>query len=319
MLHIRVRALLLGLNFALSKRLISVQNYVRKGEWLELRSPGTAMDASGWSEWLARDKHFPGPLLQKLIRQGGLQADGARLRLRIFPDEESGIRPEWTDLNLLYEDDFCLVVYKPAGMPVHPAEEGQEGTLAHAVASYYETTGQACRIRHIHRLDTDTTGPVLYAKNEFAHIVLDADMRRKAISRIYTAIVQGHLNPAFGIIDRPIGKDRHNPKRRRVSPGGDNAVTRYTTLEQAPFASRVELELETGRTHQIRVHMQHLGSPLVGDTLYGGPSGLFTRQALHGCRLDFTHPWTGEAIRVDAEPPSEMDILWRSLMEGNKP
>lgn len=268
---------------------------------------------------LSREHRFPAALLGKLIRQGGFQVEGERLRLRLFPDEAAEVPAEWMDLSVLYEDDFCLVVYKPPGMPVHPSVKKETGTLAHAVASYYEQTGQSCRIRHIHRLDEDTTGPVLYAKNEFAHIVLDADMREKAVRRVYNAVVQGRLSPPSGLIDQPIGRDRHNPKRRRVSPGGEPARTRYATLEQAAYASLLEVKLETGRTHQIRVHMQHLGAPLVGDKLYGGPAGLFSRQALHGCRLEFRHPWTALDTIVTADPPPDFIRLWDQLREGARP
>lgn len=289
---------------------------VRKGEWLELCRGGELRTEEQWKELLEREHGVPSKLLGKLMRDGGFHIDGKRLRLRLFPEETAEVPGEWSDLEVLYEDDFCLVVGKPAGMPVHPSYPGHTGTLAHAVASYYETTGQACRIRHIHRLDEDTTGPVLYAKNELAHIILDAAMREKAIGRTYLALVQGNLNPPSGKVDRPIGKDRTNPKRRRVSPGGDPARTLYRTLETAPEASLVELRLETGRTHQIRVHMSHMGSPLVGDTLYGGSGRLIGRQALHGARLEFPHPWTGETVAVQAEPPADFLDCWEKLRSG---
>lgn len=292
---------------------------VRKGEWLELRRQGEPFTEEQWKEDLVAGKGFPAKLLQKLIREGGFLAEEKRLRLRLFQEEEAGVEPEWVDLEVLYEDDFCLVVNKPSGMPVHPANPGQTGTLAHAVASYYEQTGQSCRIRHIHRLDEDTSGPVLYAKNEYAHIRLDADMREKIIARTYTAIVQGHLQPASGLIDRPIGRDRHHPARRRVSPGGEPARTRYTTLEQAAHAALVELRLETGRTHQIRVHMQSAGAPLVGDALYGGRTRLLGRQALHGVSLAFRHPWTGAPVRAEAAPPADFTECWTILRQGAKP
>lgn len=295
------------------------ESTVRKGEWLELRHRGEPCSEEQWKELLVREYGMPVKLLQKLLLEGGFSAEDKRLRVRLFPEEPAGVMPEWMDLEVLYEDDFCLVVNKPSGMPVHPSKPGQTGTLAHAVASYYEQTGQACRIRHIHRLDEDTTGPVLYAKNEYAHILLDAAMREKAVGRTYIAIVEGRLQPPSGIVDKPIGKDRHQPNRRRVSPGGDPARTRYTTLEQAAHAALVELRLETGRTHQIRVHMQSAGTPLVGDTLYGGSARLLGRQALHGKSLGFRHPWTGEAVLVEAETPADFTECWALLVQGAKP
>lgn len=292
---------------------------VRKGEWLELTHVSEPLTDEQWQELLEKEHSFPAKLLARLIREGGFRNEGKKLRLKLFPEEAAEVPGEWSDLPVLYEDDFCLVVQKPAGMPVHPSYPGHRGTLAHAVASYYETTGQACRIRHIHRLDEDTTGPVLYAKNELAHILLDAAMREKFIARVYLALVQGKLQPPSGTVDRPIGKDRSNPKRRRVTPGGDPARTRYRTLETAPHASLVELQLETGRTHQIRVHMSHMGAPLVGDTLYGGSAGRIPRQALHGASLVFPHPWTGETVRTEAEPPADFIDCWEQLRSGKRP
>ncbi|WP_438444346.1 RluA family pseudouridine synthase [Gorillibacterium sp. sgz5001074] len=292
---------------------------VRRGEWLELVSRGEPLDEAEWKRLLTEELQFPLKLLGRLISTGGVRYEGKRLRLKLFPEEVAEVQGEWTELAVLYEDDFCLAVLKPAGMPVHPAYPGHTGTLAQAVASYYETTGQVCRIRHIHRLDEDTTGPVLYAKNEFAHIVLDAAMREKAIARTYLALVQGKPRPPEGTVDRPIGKDRSHPNRRRVSPGGDPARTRYRTLEPAPEATLVELQLETGRTHQIRVHMSDMGCPLVGDALYGGSTRLLGRQALHGASLEFPHPWTGERIRVEAEPPADFRDCWKRLLSGSRP
>lgn len=298
-------------------------NSKRKGEWLELRLPKDKLTLGQWEERLQQELRFPPVLLRKLQQHHGFMAEESCLRLRLFPEEKAEVAGEWRELVVLYEDDFCLVVHKPAGMPVHPAAPGQTGTLAHAVASYYEQTGQSCRIRHIHRLDGDTTGPVLYAKNEFAHLLLDEEMRQKTIQRTYWAIAQGRLHPPAGMIDAPIGKDRHNSKRRRVTPGGDPARTRYKTLEVAPsqlagvHASLIELQLETGRTHQIRVHLQHRGAPLIGDELYGGSTRLFDRQALHGVRLSFRHPWSGETVTVNDELPEDMARLWKQLGAGS--
>src|SRR5690606_5683032 len=168
--------------------------YERKGEWLEVQ--GIKVESL----------HIPDKLLHRLQSEEGIRVAGNRLRLRLFPGEQACERGEWTELDVLYEDDFCLVVNKRAGLPVHPAREGEGGSLANAVAAYYEATGQEVRVRHIHRLDADTTGPVLYAKNEFAQAVLDEDMRHKRIGRYYIALVKGALSPAEGTIRLPIGK-----------------------------------------------------------------------------------------------------------------
>ncbi|GIP39186.1 hypothetical protein J31TS4_24660 [Paenibacillus sp. J31TS4] len=259
---------------------------------------------------------LPEGWVRKLAAGGGIVTAGGKVRLRLFPEEAPSDRfvPEWRELDVLYEDDFCLVVNKPAGLAVHPTEPGGGGTLANAVAAYYESTGQACRVRHIHRLDEDTTGPVLYAKNDWAQAALDEAMREKRVDRRYAALVQGVVRAGRGTIDAQIGRDRHHAKRRRVSPGGQRAVTRFETAERWADASLLRLRLETGRTHQIRVHLQHLGHPILGDRLYGGRTvpGL-TRQALHGESLRFPHPFTGEPVTVEAPWPADMTALHERL------
>lgn len=299
----------------------------RVGQWLEISvasrmADGLAETAGGGkpgegiedaANYVRETLNLPDKLIRKLRHAGGLIWDKDRLRVRLFPDEQDDFEPEWFPLDVLYEDDYCLVVNKPAGMRVHPTAPGERGTLAHAVASYYECSGQRCRVRHIHRLDEHTSGPVLYAKNELAHLRLDEAMRVKAIERIYVAFASGKVTPRSGIIREPIGKDRHHPNRRRVSPTGDAAVTRFEVIEQYVSASLVRLRLETGRTHQIRVHMSHRGHPLLGDALYGGSTKLMDRQALHGEELYFPHPFSGETIRVRAPWPQDMLDLQQRL------
>ena len=261
---------------------------------------------------------IPPKIEGKLIATGGVFRQGKQLRLRLFPEERAEFEAEWMELNILYEDDFTLVVNKPPGLEVHPSERGQRNTLAHKVASYYEMTDQRCRIRHIHRLDKDTTGPVLYAKNELAHYVFDAAMREKRIERMYIALAEGVIEQDSGVIDAPIGQDRHHPTRRRVSHTGEPAVTRYEVVERFADHTLVRLRLETGRTHQIRVHLSHIGHPIAGDGLYGGHRPLMQRQALHGEFLIWPHPWTGEAMKVKAPLPDDFAAALRALREGKR-
>lgn len=302
--------------------------YNRKGEWLEWILPGTARDTGGTEsadgterpctpeealERFAAIHPVPRRLGAQWLKEGGVLVKGRRLLIRMFPEEPPGVEPEWHDLEILYEDDFCLVVHKPAGMPVHPHSEGQKGTLAHAVASHFEQTGQRCRIRHIHRLDADTTGPVLYAKNEYAHQLLDEAMRNKLIRRTYLAVVEGVIRAPQGRIDAPIGRDRHVTGKMRVSPTGKPARTRFEVVGRAQDHTLIRAELETGRTHQIRVHFSHLGHPLAGDRLYGGSTRLIGRQALHGERLVFVHPFTKEQVTVTDPLPPELASLLETL------
>lgn len=279
--------------------------YERRGEWAVI--PATRL----------ADAPLPLKLQQQLRSAGEWVERAGKVRLRLFPAEPFRFQPIWSDIEILYEDDFCLVAAKPAGLAVHPADPNHEGvTLASSVAAYYESTGQTVRVRHIHRLDADTTGPVLYAKNALAHLRLDEAMRQKRISRIYLAIVHGRLREDKGMIQAAIGRDRHHPKRRRVSPTGQPAVTHFTVLERFRSATLLRLQLETGRTHQIRVHLSSIGHPIIGDQLYGGrlQFGL-TRQALHGEKLLFPHPWTNEHREVRVSIPSDMQAVLRALSD----
>ncbi|MDR9857277.1 RluA family pseudouridine synthase [Paenibacillus sp. VCA1] len=292
----------------------------RRGEWLELTPGKVLTGASDRNEatvqWLLQTLGMPEKLLRQLQANKGIEWRGDRLRLALFPVRPAGIKPVWRELDVLYEDDFCLVVHKPAGMNIHPdgrKDEMEQPTLDHAVAAYYQMQGEDAAVRHIHRLDQDTSGPVLYAKNDWAQLKLDEDMRHKRIARSYAAFVQGKVSADLKVIDLPIGKDRHHKQRRRVSPTGQHAVTRVRLGETYRNASLVHLELETGRTHQIRVHLSHLGHPLLGDSLYGGSTALIGRQALHGERLAFTHPFTGERIEIDDPWPDDLRQLGQKL------
>lgn len=227
------------------------------------------------------------------------------------------MEPDWKEMNILYEDDFMLVVNKPIGMEVHPSSQGQKGTLANAVAAYYEMTSQPCRVRPIHRLDKDTTGPVLFAKNEYANIVFEKAMKEKKIDRLYTAIAEGVIRQDKGVIDAPIGQDRLHSTRRRVSETGEPAITRYEVAERFDNHTLLRLKLETGRTHQIRVHLSHIGHPIAGDGMYGGTRKFIPRQALHGEKLTCFHPWTGEKVHVRAPLPDDMSRMLKELRHEN--
>lgn len=274
-----------------------------KGEWMDIRLPDGLSRAP--LPTVLRHTPLPAKLASRMLRGKDLLLQGSTLRMRMFPRERLDFPPDWMELNILYEDEFTLVVGKPAGIEVHPSEHGQRRTLAHGVAAYYEMSGQELRVRHIHRIDKDTTGPVLYAKNEFAHYQYDGAMREKRIERIYLALVEGVLPQDKGTIDKPIGQDRHHSTRRRVSETGDAAVTHYEVVERFADHTLVRLRLETGRTHQIRVHMAAIGHPLAGDGMYGGTRKLIARQALHGEKLIWPHPWSGKKQQVRAPLPDD--------------
>lgn len=266
-------------------------------------------------QWLQACSVFPPKWINRIFSVGGIKWSGEQLRLLAYTyadlQQDDDYRAAQTELKsgaarieVLYEDDHLLVANKPAGMPVHGANKGQRNSLDVAVAVHMLRQNDPIIIRHIHRLDDDTSGPVLYAKNELAQQRLDEQMRNKEIEREYIAIVHGKLNSKKGTISEPIGKDRHQPKRRLVTPKGESAITHYELLESSELYSVVKLRLETGRTHQIRVHMSHIRHPLVGDQLYGGNTELLAHQALHGASLRFTHPVLGEEMIVEAKPPA---------------
>ncbi|MFE4714505.1 RluA family pseudouridine synthase [Paenibacillus sp. NPDC056722] len=305
-------------------------SWVKRGEWLEAM-PGRVLTGAEDKEaaidnWLLTTVGMPQKLHIRLRHEKGILIKGDRLRLALFPFREAGIEAAWQPLDVLFEDDFCLVVHKSAGMAVHPDGSSNEVTLDHLVAGHYAASGGGVAVRHIHRLDKDTTGPVLYAKNEFAQLVLDSNMRDKSISRHYVAIAEGKVSPGLKVINDPIGRDRHHAARRRVSPTGQPAVTLITGREQLHGGTVLRVQLETGRTHQIRVHLSHAGHPLFGDALYGGPawkrdsaapgsSSLAGRQALHGELLAFRHPWTGEELAISDPWPADMLELRELLMD----
>ncbi|MGC5328397.1 RluA family pseudouridine synthase [Brevibacillus sp. SYSU BS000544] len=243
------------------------------------------------------------------INQNHKVTETGTLRMRVCLPEEYGVEPKVTNLEILYEDDHVLIVNKPAGMLLHPTESSHTETLDHYIAGLLQQQGIQAKVRHVHRLDQDTSGAVLYAKHALASSLLDEMLRHRKISRMYMAVVQGKIPQDTGKIDAPIGRDRHHPSRRRVTPQGEHAVTLYRVIKRFPYATQVECSLETGRTHQIRVHLSHLGFPLVGDTLYGGKKNGISRQALHAFKLSLIHPFGEEKITVEAPMPQELQQL----------
>ncbi|MED2011069.1 RluA family pseudouridine synthase [Brevibacillus borstelensis] len=236
-------------------------------------------------------------------------AAGQEIKVRACAPEPFGLDPSPEKLQVLYEDDHLLIVNKPAGMLLHPTEKFHKKTLDHLVAGHFERTGVAARVRHVHRLDQETSGVVMYAKHALASALLDEHLRERKIKRHYIAYVHGRLSKESGTISEPIGKDRFYSNRRRVTPTGDAAVTHYRVTERFETATKLECELETGRTHQIRVHLSYVGFPLIGDTLYGGKEMFVKRQALHAAILRFSHPFGMETLEVSAALPPDLQQL----------
>lgn len=237
---------------------------------------------------------------------------GDCLTLRLIEDVSSpNILPVEHPLAIVYEDDDILVINKPAGMPVHPSQGHHEHTLANAVCAYYHARNIPYVFRCVNRLDRDTTGLTVLAKHLFSSAVLNEAVANRTLRRTYLAIAEGDM-PDHGTIDAPISRVADSTIMRQVSSDGARAVTHYQTICRANGLSLVSLRLETGRTHQIRVHLKHIGHPLIGDFLYN-PGSLsqykIKRQALHSHRLEFLHPITGKPLLFTAPLPDDMASL----------
>ncbi|MBW3628557.1 MAG: RluA family pseudouridine synthase [Gemmatimonadetes bacterium] len=249
--------------------------------------------------------------LARLVRQGDV------VTARLDWAEESGLRPVPMELAIAFEAADLLVLDKPPFVLVHPPTPQHDATLAHGVAHHLLQSGVQTKVRPIHRIDRDTSGLVLFAKTAVAHHRLDLQLRDHTLRREYLAFVEGGVENAEGEIDAPIGKHARSTELRAVRPDGEPAITRYRVVERLAGATLLTLELETGRTHQIRVHLAHLHHPLIGDRAYGArESALLRRQALHCSRLSFLHPTTETPQTVEAPLPADLMQLHERLRLG---
>ncbi len=229
--------------------------------------------------------------------------------------------PEDIRLTVVYRDDDLAVIDKPANMVVHPAAGHSSGTLANALTALFPTTrtvGAPERPGIVHRLDKDTSGLIVVALTPRAQVSLQLQIRERTAQRVYLALVSGHPNTDSSVIDAPIGRDPTNRRRMSVHGAGARAArTSYHVLEQLPESALVEATLQTGRTHQIRVHLAAIGHPLTGDTLYGGPAlaGLH-RQFLHAHRLSFNSPANGTRLEFRSELPADLSNVLTQLRDG---
>ncbi len=220
--------------------------------------------------------------------------------------------PENIPLNIVFEDDHVLVINKPAAFVVHPGAGNWTGTLLNALLHHYPDSKHIPRAGIIHRLDQDTTGLLLIAKTEPVYLKLVEQLSSRQVKRNYCALVNGHP-PSMGTVDAPIGRHPKVRTKMAVNPEGKPARTYFKVRETLPTATWLDLALETGRTHQIRVHLQHLGFPILGDSVYGVAHPALTRQALHARALSFKHPVTEEQIVCKAEIPEDFMRLYEAL------
>ncbi len=225
--------------------------------------------------------------------------------------ETTTITAEDLPLSIAYEDEWLLAADKPAGMLVHPASGQPAGTLANAVIHYYRQKNYACGFHPVNRLDRNTSGLVLIAKRPDIQHWLNQNQQQ--VLKTYLAIAAGRPQPASGTLNLPIGRKSGSIIEREVTPAGQQAITHYSLLAAYENASLLEIILETGRTHQIRVHFSHIGCPLLGDDLYGGPANLIQRQALHAAKLRLLHPITQQIIEIVSPLPVDLTDLLSQL------
>lgn len=228
-----------------------------------------------------------------------------------FPPESISESMEGEDipLHILYEDDYVLVVNKPAGMSTIPSREHPTGSLANAIIGYYKKIGLATTVHIVTRLDRDTSGLVLIAKHRHIHHLMSKQQKEGTLKRKYEALAEGVFSETKGTIEKSIGRKSDSIIEREVQDGGQYACTRFEVLKQYTTFAHVKLQLETGRTHQIRVHLSHIGHPLLGDDLYGGETSRIKRQALHCAKLTFIHPIEKNELRFACDLADDMKEL----------
>lgn len=300
-------------------------------------SAGTAGAASRLDLWLAEDQGMTRHAAQTRIAAGLVLVNGRRARagqrvresdtvtlveeeqpvdVRTVSRGETAPPSKQAGLNIVYEDAYLAVVDKPAGLVVHPAPGHPTGTLADMLRTHgvtWSLLGGSERAGIVHRLDRDTSGLLVVAKTEDAHRSLAAQLRDRALGRIYTAVVHGGFREQSGTVDAPVGRDPRNRKRMAVVDGGRSAVSDFVVLERLGDMSLLEVSLRTGRTHQIRVHMAYIRHPVAGDSVYGSSEHRINRPALHASRLRLVHPDDAREMTFEAPPPDDLQVFLDAL------
>ncbi len=237
---------------------------------------------------------------------------------------ETALPPQNIPLDVVYEDDDVIVVNKPTGLVVHPAPGHPDGTLVNALLHHCGDSlsgiGGEKRPGIVHRIDRDTSGLIIAAKNDAAHLALSAQLKDHSLSRTYECLVTGNMKQDSGTVDAPIGRSSADRKKMAVVPTGRRAVTHWEVVARYPGVTHLRCRLETGRTHQIRVHMAHIGHPILGDTVYGAkkPVPGLTGQCLHATGLRFVHPRTGEPVELHCPLPPEFTAMLQKLQNKSQ-
>jgi len=273
-------------------------------------------------EFLRSTQGFSRRLLKAAKQEGCLHVNGEAVnvlhrlaagdRVELFlPGETVGLwmEPEEMALSICYEDEAIIVLDKPAGIASIPSRDHPSGTIANGLLGHYKKLGLSHTVHVVTRLDRDTSGLMLIAKHRYAHSLLSVSQKAQEIHRYYIAAAEGHLPEENGTICLPIGRKEGSIIERAVTPAGKSAVTRYAVMRRFAGGTLLRVRLETGRTHQIRVHFSHIGHPLFGDRLYGGSAEQISRQALHCAGLSFVHPFTKKELTFTSKLPEDMELF----------
>lgn len=270
-------------------------------------------------------KYFDDSLIKvndKVVKPSFKVKNGDVITIEEYVDDLSNIEPENIPLDIIYEDDDIIVINKPSGMVVHPAPGHSHGTLVNALMYHYNTLSNINgehRAGIVHRIDKDTSGLLIVCKTNYAHRIISDELKNKVAKRTYVAIVTGSIGHNLGKIDAPIGRDPSNRQKMAIVAEGKHAVTHFKVLDRFRNFTLLELELETGRTHQIRVHMAYINHPVLGDPLYGvkkqvEPFG----QYLHAKKIGFIHPRTNKYMEFEVPLPKEFQDKINELKEEEK-
>ena len=265
-----------------------------------------------------------GSAMNKRLRVNGKEVklsyrlhEGDIIEVIVNAEESQDIEGEDLNIKVIYEDDDLLIVDKPPFMVVHPTKSHQTGTLANGVIHHFRSNNDNSIVRLVSRLDRDTSGLIMIAKNQFSHMNLAKSMEKNLIKKSYLAIIHGELENHEGTIDLPIGRPTNETIKRAVLEDGQRSITHYKVIESYKEGALVELILETGRTHQIRVHLSHVGCPIYGEQLYSdfNDEELISRQALHAYVLSLPHPRTGKILNFKSDLPEDMQKLINKLRD----
>ncbi|CDM68651.1 RluA family pseudouridine synthase [Clostridium bornimense] len=250
----------------------------------------------------------------EIVKLSYILKAGDKIEINLKKEENQDIEAEKMDLDIIYEDSDIIIINKPPNLVVHPTKSHQSGTLANGVLYHFRENGDSSIVRLVSRLDMNTSGLIIIAKNQFSHMALQRDMTEGHVDKIYRAICHNKMKYSEGTINLPIYASEESKPRRIIDDRGQRSITHYKVIEELNDATYIELKLETGRTHQIRVHLAYYEYPIFGDNLYGKEEKEFIdRQSLHAYKLRFNHPKTGERMEFIAPIPDDMNNLLNKL------